>query len=166
MGKGGKGLIFGLLAVAVILCGVGVAIVMSRQKPVSDTTGGVQGQTYSTRVMKVNNQQYTLQVADTSTKQALGLGGRDNLAPKAGMLFTYAQPADDVCYWMKDMRFSLDIIWLDAHKQITMIEPSLSPATYPHSYCSSTPTQYVVELNAGIANSLGLHQGQKLDFNL
>lgn len=105
-------------------------------------------------------------MADTPAKQALGLGQRDNMMPRAGMVFPYAKPTTDLCFWMKDMRFSIDIIWLDAHKQITLIEPSLSPATYPQSYCPSKPSQYVVELNAGVAHNLGLRQGQKLDFIL
>jgi uncharacterized membrane protein (UPF0127 family) len=158
-----KRTVFGLLALVVVACGIGVGIVIARQKPASNT---VNGMTYRTTTMNVDGQKYTLQIADTPAKQTLGLGQRDNMMPKAGMVFLYAQPAQDLCFWMKDMRFSLDIIWLDAQKQVTLIEPSLSPATYPKTYCPPKPSQYVVEINAGMAGSLGLHQGQKLDFKL
>ncbi len=160
---GSKRVIFGSLIVAVVLCGVAVAIVFARQPSTSNT---VQGVAYATTNLQMGGATYTLQIADTPDKQTLGLGKRDNMMPRAGMIFPYAQPADDLCFWMKDMRFSLDIIWLDAQKQITLIEPSLSPATYPHSYCPPVPSQYVIELNAGKAHALGLHQGQKLDFTL
>jgi hypothetical protein len=152
-----------MLLLAVVACGIGVGIVMSRQKPPSNMVNGV---SYATTTMTVNGTRFTLQIADTEAKQTLGLGQRDNMMPRAGMVFPYARPSQDLCFWMKDMRFSLDIIWLDAQKQITLIEPSLSPATYPKEYCPPTPSQYVVELNAGKAHSLGLQQGQKLEFSL
>ena len=150
------------LAVFVLLCGAGVAVALLYQKP--SGSAALPGSQYAAKTIRLGGQTYTLQVADTPEKQELGLGQRDNLGPRTGMLFSYAEPAMDRCFWMKDMRFSIDIIWLDASKRIVKIEPSLSPATYPKTYCPSQPAQYVIELNAGQVHDLGLQTGQQLSF--
>ena len=149
------------LMVCAVLCAVGVAVVMLRQKPAD------QGQNYAIAKLHAGDKTYDLQVADTPAKNELGLGGRENLGPRAGMLFTYPeeQTPGGICFWMKDMRFSIDIIWLDGQKKITHIEPSLSPATYPKTYCPPKASQYVVELNAGTAQKLDWQVGTSLDFS-
>lgn len=62
---------------------------------------------------------------------------------------------------MKDMRFSLDIIWLNEAGIITKIEKQVSPETYPADFCSPN-TKYVIELNAGTAEQARLKVGQTL----
>lgn len=151
-----------LLGICAVLCGVGVAYVMLHQKPAASSAAP--GLQYAVKEVKLNGIPYSLQVADTGPKQELGLGRRTNLGPREGMLFTYAQPSDDLCFWMKDMRFSLDIIWLDSSKRVVYVEPSLSPATYPKTYCPGTATQYVIEINAGRAHDLHLIPGTQLAF--
>jgi uncharacterized membrane protein (UPF0127 family) len=165
-GHNKKRLIFIWLAVAALLCGIGTAFAVAKQtsKPASQTGQPGQSGSYATTAMKVGGKTYTLQIADTPEKQALGLGKRSNMQPREGMVFPYKTASKGLCFWMKDMNFSLDIIWLDSDKQIVHIEPSLSPSTYPQTYCPPKPSQYVVELNAGIAHALKLYEGQKLTF--
>ena len=112
--------------------------------------------------ISVNGRRYSLDVAHTSAQQQKGLGGRASMAVDRGMLFPYSQPGSR-CFWMKDMHFSLDIIWLDSQKKIVRFEQNLSPQTYPQDYCADN-TQYVIELNAGQAAATHLRVGQKLDF--
>jgi uncharacterized membrane protein (UPF0127 family) len=107
------------------------------------------------------NTTYRLLVANSASEQETGLGNRASLPHDEGMLFpSYASGKQ--CYWMKNMQFSLDIIWVDSSKKITHIEPGLSPSTYPQQYCGTG--QYVIELNAGQAKASGLHIGQLLEF--
>lgn len=163
-----------LLGVAAVACGLAVTLLVARQEsipaptpaptPLSSTSNAAQKPAYTTTALRMGNETYTLQVANTPEQQALGLGGRDSLALKAGMLFSYPQPIEQSCFWMKDMRFTIDIIWLDSEKQVIKIESNLSPATYPQNYCSDKASQYVVELSAGQAAKLDMAIGQKLDF--
>jgi len=151
------------LGICALLCAVGVVIIMLRQKPPAASQPASQSG-YATTTIKFGDKTYNFQIADTPAKQELGLSGRENLQPREGMLFTYNKPSEGLCFWMKDMRFSLDIIWLDSQKRIVHIEPSLAPATYPNTFCPGTAAQYVVEINAGRSRDLGLQTGQKLDF--
>lgn len=105
---------------------------------------------------------YPLERADTNQTRIKGLSGRENLPPRTGMLFVFERPAEQ-CIWMKDMSFSLDIIWLDEAKKITKIEQNVSPDTYPATFCADE-TKYVIELNSGDAQDLGLSPDQQLEF--
>lgn len=107
------------------------------------------------------NSTYRLEVADTAARQQKGLSDRDSLPDDAGMLFPYNEVAER-CFWMKDMQFSIDIIWAGSDKRVTHIESNVSPASYPRSYCY--PAQYVIELNAGEAEKSEVLVGKRLDF--
>lgn len=104
----------------------------------------------------------SLQIANTDAAREKGLGGRQTLPADKGMIFVFSQ-AGKQCFWMKDMRFPLDMVFVSHAKQVVRIQPDVSPKTYPKSFCAER-TQYVIELNAGNAKALGIHTGQKLNF--
>lgn len=116
-----------------------------------------------TTSFKVAGQSISLEIASSSAAHEKGLGGRAHLAANKGMLFVFDKPAA-TCFWMKDMRFPLDIIWLNAAKQVTYVQPGVAPKTYPKTFCPKSPSSYVVELNAGQAQSLGISTGKTLSF--
>lgn len=105
----------------------------------------------------------SLEVADNPSERTKGLGGRRCIPSMQGMLFEYSQPGY-YPFWMKDMRFSIDIIWLDSDKKVVYIKPYISPDTYPQTFVSPQPAQYVLELKAGQAGRLNLTPGTKLSF--
>lgn len=98
----------------------------------------------------------------TSEDQALGLSGRQDLADDSAMLFVFDEPATR-CFWMKDMQFSLDIIWLNSKKQISKIEKDVDPKTYPKEFCQED-AQFVLEFHSGFAVNNGLKLGSELKF--
>jgi uncharacterized membrane protein (UPF0127 family) len=100
-------------------------------------------------------------VADDASRQK-GLGSRDSLAADKGMLFVLDRSARE-CFWMKDMRFAIDLIFIDAAKRIVQITPRVTPQTYPKSFCADQ-TRYVIELAAGQSVRLHLHGGERLSF--
>ncbi|HIF93569.1 MAG TPA: DUF192 domain-containing protein [Myxococcales bacterium] len=61
--------------------------------------------------IEIKGRRVSLDVVDTPRSQGKGLGGRDSLAWHHGMYFEYDRPAF-YSFWMKGMRFSIDIIWL------------------------------------------------------
>lgn len=103
-----------------------------------------------------------LELATTAKAQAKGLGGRESLGSHHGMLFIYQRP-QLVCFWMKDTKFNLDMIWLDEYRNITNIKQDVAPETYPESYCMPN-TKYVIELPAGTAKENQLTIGRNLTF--
>src|SRR3990167_28355 len=53
-----------------------------------------------------------IEVAQTPEQLAKGLGGRVSFPKDQGMLFLFGRK-DFYSFWMKNMRFSLDFIWID-----------------------------------------------------
>lgn len=106
---------------------------------------------------------YSLLVAKTLTSQEKGLGDRNSLPQNQGMLFAFKGQALH-CFWMKDMRFPLDMIWIDSDKRVVYIKQNLSPNSYPKTFCSSNLAEYVIELNAGQVQSADIHTGELLNF--
>jgi uncharacterized protein len=111
----------------------------------------------------IGGRSYSLEVANTNQERELGLGKRASMPANQGMLFVFGQSTPE-CFWMKDMHFSLDMIWLSADKQIVHIEQNVSPNTYPQTFCPNEPAKYVIELNAGTAATTDMQAGETLDF--
>ena len=111
-----------------------------------------------------------VEVAATPQDRALGLGGRDALAEGAGMLFdldTNRVPG----FWMKDMRFPIDMVWIREDKTIAGVAIDVQPqpgATDAElrRYSPEEPVRYVLEINAGASRSLGLEPGDRVAFEL
>lgn len=105
----------------------------------------------------------TLEKAATPSSRTLGLSNRPSMPQDRGMLFDFEVPGE-YCMWMKDMHFSLDIIWLNDDKEIVDIKTNISPDTYPQAFCGPETGRYVVEVNSGITKSADLRKGQRLHF--
>jgi uncharacterized membrane protein (UPF0127 family) len=116
-----------------------------------------------TAKLPVSSRVFNLQIVDNDVAREKGLSGWSSLAANSGMLFSYTN-SDIRCFWMKDMQFSLDMIWVNAGKQVVHIQPDVSPGTYPQQFCPNQPAQYVIELNAGVAVAAGIRDGQTLRF--
>ena len=112
--------------------------------------------------LQAGGQTYHLELAATPEARQQGLSGREALAQDRGMLFMYEREGI-FCFWMQDMQFALDIMWLDAQQTVVHIEAHVSPETYPASFCPDSGAQYVIELNAGEAARAGIETGQQLD---
>ncbi len=106
----------------------------------------------------------SMEVVNNNTGRILGLSNRESLNWNRGMLFDFEKPGK-YCMWMKDMNFSLDMLWLDETGQIVAMRRDISPDTYPQSFCGPSAARYVIEVNAGVVNSGDLRLGQKLFLN-
>ena len=151
-----KGLIIslGLLSALSIVVGVGVI-----QTTLSDTTTlSAETTQYATTAVRVGDKTLNVELALTEEQQALGLGQRDALAKNTGMLFVF-KPAEATSFWMKDMRFNIDIIWIadgkivDISRNVPAPEPNTEPKKLP-TYSPNTAIDYALELNAGEAEKM------------
>lgn len=107
----------------------------------------------------------SLEVADTPALQAHGLSDRLSMPRNHGMLFVFDPPSDPG-FWMKDMHFPLDMIWLDANKHIVKIDSNVLPESYPNIFTPPGEIKYVIEVNAGVAAELGLSVGDIVDWKI
>jgi len=103
---------------------------------------------------------FAVEVANTEPLRELGLGQRVSLPQGQGMLFVFDDP-NAAGIWMKDMQFSLDILWAREDGTITTIARNVATSTYPQAFYPKTPdAKYVLEVNAGAAASIA--EGDKL----
>ena len=107
-----------------------------------------------------------VEVADTPQKRQLGLGFRDYLAPKEGMLFVFQQRKEQH-FWMKNMLIPIDIIWIDNYR-IIHIEEFVSPPQQnekpPILGSHGKKSNFVLELAAGQVKELSLRTGQSVEY--
>lgn len=106
----------------------------------------------------------SVEVASTSEEQAKGLGQRLSLPDNQGMLFPFMYPGD-YGFWMKDMHFPLDMVWISSDKKVVSITPNISPDTYPTVFYPPLAISYVLELNAGAAKEFGIATDTELVFS-
>jgi len=113
--------------------------------------------------LKINNVDIEIEIAKTPSEKEKGLSGREKLEENSGMLFIFNRP-DFYSFWMKDMQFSIDIIWIDENLKIVDISQNLSPQTFPQNFKPATPSQYVLEVNAGFCRQHQIKVGDKVNF--
>lgn len=108
-----------------------------------------------------------LEIADDSYKRAKGLMYRKKMQKNKGMLFMFSSERR-YSFWMLNMRFSIDLIWLDRSMHVVDITKEAMPAHSifgSRSYSPSTPAMYVIEARSGFAASSRIKPGNKIRIN-
>ncbi len=121
----------------------------------------------------VNGFELTTDLAITADQKAEGLAVKDHLKENEGMLFVSEQSSRQ-SFWMKDMKFPIDIIWLDSNGTVVHIEHTLQPCISvlnPAASIQSCPiytpdkdSQYVLETIAGFSQKHNVKIGTHIDF--
>jgi hypothetical protein len=106
---------------------------------------------------------FNVEIADSFSEKSRGLMFRDSLDKNKGMLFVYETPGI-YSFWMQNTQIPLDIIWISQEKEVIHIETA-----YPCEICTGISPEkqalYVLELNAGTAEKIGLKTGHKIIFS-
>jgi len=113
--------------------------------------------------IKIAGQSIKVDLAFTPTAQEQGLSGRSNLKEDEDMLFVFDKPGQ-YPFWMKDMNFAIDIIWIGEDLRVVYIKKNALPESYPESYGSNGTSKYVLEVGAGFSDKNNLKVGDKIDF--
>ncbi len=144
-----KSLIGILITLAVAFIAGNIVVSSAQGDPFSFSFGNISfAEGYQRELIAIGGTLITADIADTEEKRALGLSGRKALLPDTGMLFVFDTPGSHNM-WMKDMHFSIDILWLDETHTIIHIERRVSPDTYPTLFGSPIPASYVLEVPSG-----------------
>lgn len=118
----------------------------------------------------VNGHTIPVEVVNSEVKRSKGLGGKKSLEEGNGMLFVFEGKDIKPPFWMKDMNFAIDIIWINDGKvaQITRDIPppkeSLSNADLK-LYLPDSSIDYVLEVNAGYSREVGIKVGDMIDLS-
>ena len=103
-------------------------------------------------------------VADNQRARHIGLSHLASL-PSGRGLFLVFNDSDIRGIWMKDMKFPIDIIWLDEQLRVVDIHKNISPDTYPTTFYSSVPARFVLEVNAGFSSEYDVTIGSVCTFS-
>lgn len=136
-----------------------------RQEPAGEQIEHEQPQVQTQSTVTLNGYELGIEIVRTSEDQARGLSGRGSLRENTGMFFVYEEPLIP-SFWMKDMNFPIDIIWVGNDKRIVDISENIAPETFPQLFRPRAPVQYVLEVNAGWAKTHTVSVGNEIVLNL
>ena len=118
--------------------------------------------------VEVARGRFTAVVVDTPLPRARGLSGRDALAPSRAMWFDMGL-AEPATFWMRGMRFPIDIVWVDADLRVVHVTyeapvppEGASEVDLPRYTPVDVDMRYVLEINAGLARELGIEPGAQV----
>ncbi len=145
---------FTFQAIGLLVLIVGGLYITKNQDFLNDFLGGE-----NLPVTKVQIKEATIsaEIADESSEQSKGLSGRQFLASNAGMLFVYKN-TEVRRFWMKGMKFPIDIIWINDMKVVDILldakpPPEGTPDKNLTIYQPNEPVDSVLEVNSGFVNA-------------
>ena len=116
----------------------------------------------------VNGLVLVTDISVTNEQRTKGLSEKDDLAENEAMLFVFGSEAKHT-FWMKDMKFPIDIIWIDSDKTIIHIENNLQPCSSEvlcPTYKPNDDSMYVLETVGGFAEKYNILKGTRVGFEL
>ncbi|MDP3762790.1 MAG: DUF192 domain-containing protein [bacterium] len=116
---------------------------------------------FSKAMMEIGGREISVEIADEPDEQVQGLSGREGLPENEGMLFVFDRPGFHK-FWMKGMRFAIDVVWIGADWKIAGVSRNVLPESYPGAVLPPAKAQYVLELGAGLAAKYGLKPGDNV----
>jgi uncharacterized membrane protein (UPF0127 family) len=117
--------------------------------------------------ISIKGLQLSADIPATRELMGKGLVVKNELKENESMLFVFEEHSRD-SFWMKDMRFPIDIIWLDRIGKVVHIEENLMPCPLVFicpTYSPSTDSQFTLETVSGFAqrHNISLGTNAKLE---
>lgn len=123
---------------------------------------------YLDGTIELAGQVLNIQLADDLPEQLAGLSGRQSMAENEGMLFVLP-PSIAPEFWMKDMLFPLDIVWLRQNRVVGIAaNAEVEKGKIDNDlkrYVPAEKVDMVLEINAGWAGKHGLVIGDEVKIN-
>jgi len=110
---------------------------------------------------------FDVEIANTTLARTIGLMNRTELPEKSGMLFVF-DTKQAASFWMKNTLIPLDMLFISEDKKIVNIKRDAQPCKTLdcQTYSSLEPVRYILEINGGLADKLGIEEGQNVEIKL
>ncbi len=106
---------------------------------------------------------FDIEIAESDYETKTGLMYRKSMEKEQGMLFI--QPTESLQYfYMKNTEIPLDIIYISQAQKIVSFQKNAKPFD-ENTLPSNAPAKYVLEINAGLSDQLGLQVGDSISFS-
>jgi len=115
-------------------------------------------------VVRVGSSPVRVHIARTAEEQHKGLAIFDTLPSNTGMFFIFDHD-DAYGIWMKDMKFAIDIIWIDAKGNIVDMAEGAMPESFPRVFTPRAPARYVLEVVQGFVEQHNITPSDLVDFS-
>lgn len=115
--------------------------------------------------VSVGQKVFTVEVADTDTQRKQGLSNRSSLGKARGMLFVFDRPAQ-YTFWMQDMNFALDFIWIRGGKVVeltTNVAPPAQTGSEPRVITPAVKIDQVLEVTGATVDKYGIKVGDLVE---
>lgn len=116
----------------------------------------------------IAGQVFQLEIAATPEERARGLMGQQRIPDDYAMLFVY-EAEQRLSFWMKGTLIPLDILFLDSDGVVVDVQTMTPQIGVPDGelvvYRSARPARYAMEMNAGLAEALGVAPGAVVLFD-
>ena len=116
--------------------------------------------------VELGGARYQVELATNDESRARGLMFRDEMAADHGMVFVH-DSEEPQAYWMKNTHIPLDILYFDSKRKLVSVSRRVPPCALGNQcppFPSDGPALYVLELNAGLADELGVKRGDEIAF--
>ncbi len=117
-----------------------------------------------TATATINNHKFVLLIAKSAKEKEIGLSEKTALPQDTGMLFPF-EKADYYSFWMKNMKISIDIIYINKNKIVAIYENLKPPATNQENIPIFKPEEVsnaVLEINAGLSKKYNFKKGDEV----
>lgn len=119
------------------------------------------------KTLQIGNVKINAEIADDANERKKGLSNRDILPEDAGMLFVFQTP-DRVIFWMKGLKFPLDLIWIRENRVVDIIRNATVPESDQSDdqlprYMPNQPVDMALEVNAGFVDKYNIKVGDSLE---
>ena len=122
-----------------------------------------EGEVYLIKASGDTLRKFDVELAETDYEHQTGLMYRESMENDQGMLFVYDN-ARVRSFYMKNTYIPLDIIYYGADSTLVSIQKNAIPRDET-SLPSEGPTQYVLEINGGLSDQLGIEDGDRFSFS-
>ncbi len=113
----------------------------------------------------IDGHNFKATVVSSQQERETGLSETKSLSQNQGMIFIFDKP-DYYHFWMKDMKFPIDIIYINKDQIVTIINNAdpIKDLNNPTIYLPSQPADKVLEVKAGLANAYGFKNSDKVTY--
>jgi len=118
--------------------------------------------------IKIGDKNYEIFVTETDEDKNKGLSVFENIKDTQGMIFEFTEE-DFHSFWMKDMKFDIDMIFLDKNKKVIKIFENVTKETYKNDkdfqiFMPALKSKYVIEIKSGEVKKNLLKEGDVIIF--